>query len=251
MDVCPACGGPLRAWRRAAEHEPGCAAQPGCLQRCRDCGTAVTAGDAPPAEAHEAGAYRPGAPRGARLAAPLLAGLRPPRRLGCRWRDVGAVARARRLLDVGRGAGALRGGARGRPGWDARGIEPSRRSSAPSTSRPSALEDARVEPASLDAITLWHVLEHVDDPAGALARLHGWLGPGGVLLVGVPNLDIAAGPASAGRAGITSTCRATARTSPRAGSRRCWTARASRSSTSSTCCSSTTRSGSGSRRCHA
>jgi len=50
------------------------------------------------------------------------------------------------------------------------------------------LEDARVAPASLGAITLWHVLEHVEDPAAALERLRGWLAPGGVLLVGVPNL---------------------------------------------------------------
>ena len=33
------------------------------------------------------------------------------------------------------------------------------------------------------------MLEHVEDPAAALARVHGWLRPGGVLLVGVPNLD--------------------------------------------------------------
>ena len=37
-------------------------------------------------------------------------------------------------------------------------------------------------------MTLWHVLEHVDDPAAALARVASWLRPGGVLLVGVPNL---------------------------------------------------------------
>jgi SAM-dependent methyltransferase len=34
---------------------------------------------------------------------------------------------------------------------------------------------------------LWHVLEHLDDPRAALARLHGWLDPGGLLLVAVPN----------------------------------------------------------------
>jgi 2-polyprenyl-3-methyl-5-hydroxy-6-metoxy-1,4-benzoquinol methylase len=35
---------------------------------------------------------------------------------------------------------------------------------------------------------LWHVLEHLDDPAAALARVASWLAPGGVLLLGVPNL---------------------------------------------------------------
>jgi SAM-dependent methyltransferase len=47
---------------------------------------------------------------------------------------------------------------------------------------------ATVPPASLQAVTLWHVLEHLDDPAGALDRIATWLAPGGTLLVGVPNL---------------------------------------------------------------
>jgi SAM-dependent methyltransferase len=38
-------------------------------------------------------------------------------------------------------------------------------------------------------VTLWHVLEHLDDPEAALARVHGWLRPGGGLLLGVPDLD--------------------------------------------------------------
>jgi SAM-dependent methyltransferase len=52
-----------------------------------------------------------------------------------------------------------------------------------------ALEAAHIYDASLGAITLWHVLEHLDDPGGALARLRAWLRPGGILLLGVPNLD--------------------------------------------------------------
>ncbi|HEU4979501.1 MAG TPA: methyltransferase domain-containing protein, partial [Solirubrobacteraceae bacterium] len=51
----------------------------------------------------------------------------------------------------------------------------------------AGIEDAAVAPGSLDAVTLWHVLEHLDDPAAALARLAPWLCPGGVLLAGVPN----------------------------------------------------------------
>jgi SAM-dependent methyltransferase len=37
-------------------------------------------------------------------------------------------------------------------------------------------------------VTLWHVLEHLDDPAAAIARIAGWVRPGGTLLIGVPNL---------------------------------------------------------------
>ncbi len=37
-------------------------------------------------------------------------------------------------------------------------------------------------------VTLWHVLEHLDDPVAALATIGSWLRPQGGLLVGVPNL---------------------------------------------------------------
>ncbi len=90
------------------------------------------------------------------------------------------------MLDVGAGQGRFVAFARAHGHADARGIEPSSRSTAPHVDA-VALEDARFE--DLGAITLWHVLEHVEDPAAALERLRGWLRPGGVLLVGVPDLD--------------------------------------------------------------
>jgi SAM-dependent methyltransferase len=43
------------------------------------------------------------------------------------------------------------------------------------------------EDSGLDAVVLWHVLEHMDDPLATLERLGSWLRPGGTLLVGVPN----------------------------------------------------------------
>jgi SAM-dependent methyltransferase len=178
--TCPACGGPLHAWRRAPDHEPG-AQTTHLLLRCPACGTAVTAGDPPAfADAHEAGAYAPGAPRGSRAAAPILRAF-DHRRLGLLAGAQGP------LLDVGAGRGRFVAYAR-EHGWDARGIEPSGRSSAPHVEA-VALEDAAVAPGSVGAITLWHVLEHVEDPAAALSRLRDWLRPGGTLLVGVPNLD--------------------------------------------------------------
>jgi SAM-dependent methyltransferase len=176
--ACPACGGPLRPWRRAPDHEPASGATH-VLLRCGECGSAVTAGPPAPADAHEAGAYRPGRPRGAGLAAPLLQAF-DRRRLGLLGPPSGA------LLDVGAGRGRFVASARA-AGWDARGIEPSSREPVPGV-EPVALEDAGVAPGSLGAITLWHVLEHVEDPEAALRRLHGWLAPGGTLVVGVPNL---------------------------------------------------------------
>jgi SAM-dependent methyltransferase len=52
----------------------------------------------------------------------------------------------------------------------------------------AGIDEADVREASLEAVTIWHVLEHLDDPASALSRVRGWLRPGGALLVGVPNL---------------------------------------------------------------
>ena len=53
--------------------------------------------------------------------------------------------------------------------------------------RPGTLDDNEFAPGEFDLITMFHVLEHVPDPAAALARLAGWLRPGGHLYVEVPN----------------------------------------------------------------
>ena len=179
MPPCPACGGDLRAWRRVADHEPGSAATH-LLLRCSACGSAVTAGPAAPRDAHESGAYRPGPPRGAAAAAPLLHAF-DRRRLGLLGPPDG------KLVDVGAGRGRFVATARA-AGWDARGIEPSARTDAPHVER-VAVEDAEVAPGSLAAVSVWHVLEHLEDPRAALERVRGWLRPGGIVIVGVPNLD--------------------------------------------------------------
>jgi SAM-dependent methyltransferase len=81
-----------------------------------------------------------------------------------------------------------------RAGYDANGVEPTERGVLAARAlgvelRQARLEDADMEPGSVDAVTAWHVVEHLDDPAGAVGRMAGWLRPGGVLLIGVPNLD--------------------------------------------------------------
>jgi SAM-dependent methyltransferase len=187
-DRCPACDAPaLAPWRIVPGSDP---ALPGdyALVRCASCGTAVTLAPAPP-EAHEAGAYGGGAPRGSGLAAPLLAGF--DRRRLTFLAQAGAQPPGR-LLDIGAGRGRFVAQARA-AGWQADGIEPSLRGVAGARARgielaQAGIEDAAVAPASLDAASLWHVLEHLDDPGAALERIAGWLAPGGRLLVGVPNL---------------------------------------------------------------
>lgn len=49
--------------------------------------------------------------------------------------------------------------------------------------------EAPLAPASFDLVTIWHVLEHTDDPAAVLRRLREVLVPGGMLVVEVPNIE--------------------------------------------------------------
>jgi SAM-dependent methyltransferase len=185
---CPACGGgPLVAWRTVPGSDP---ALPGdyALARCPACGSAITLAPAP-SEAHEAGAYGGGTPRGAGLAAPLL------RAFDRRRLSFLARAGARppgRLLDIGAGRGRFVAQARA-AGWDADGIEPSQRGVQGARAQgidlqQAGIDDAVVADGRLDVATLWHVLEHLDDPGAALERIAAWLRPGGLLVVGVPNL---------------------------------------------------------------
>jgi SAM-dependent methyltransferase len=178
--VCPACGGPLRVWREVESAEPQLGPRSFRLARCERCGTALTLGPPVPA-AHSAGAYGGGRPRGARLAAPLL-GRFDRQRLGL------LPAAPLRLVDAGAGRGRFVAAARA-AGYEAIGVEPSLRGVDPGLGLIQAsLLDAPIAPGSVDAVTLWHVLEHLEDPAEALTALASWLGPGGTLVLGVPNL---------------------------------------------------------------
>ena len=49
------------------------------------------------------------------------------------------------------------------------------------------VEDVKLPDASCDNVTLFHVLEHVPDPAKLVGKCHQLLRPGGVLAIAVPN----------------------------------------------------------------
>jgi SAM-dependent methyltransferase len=52
------------------------------------------------------------------------------------------------------------------------------------------VEDATGIPeGGVDLITMFHVIEHVDNPATVVRRIHDWLSPGGVFALETPNLD--------------------------------------------------------------
>lgn len=157
------------------------------LARCSHCGSARTLGPAPD-RIHEQGAYGPQTPRLHGLAGPVL-GAFDRQRLAL----LGPLARPpARLLDAGAGRGRFVAAARA-AGYEAYGIEPSSRGALAAAAigvpvEQVSIEGATVQDGSLDCVTLWHVLEHLDDPGAALVRIAGWLRPGGALLIGVPNL---------------------------------------------------------------
>src|SRR4051794_17153224 len=184
---CPICGGrDLVFWRDVPAGEPS---DPRSypLRRCGACGGAVTGGDPPGPDAYEAGVYAPGPPRALPVVRTLQrATVGQPvsllRRAGLR--------RGSRVLDAGAGGGRLVQ-ALAEDGFLAEGIEPSGRSVALADAAGRPVRRQRIEDhqdGGLDAVVLWHVLEHLDEPAAVLDRVLGWLRPGGLLLVGVPNI---------------------------------------------------------------
>jgi SAM-dependent methyltransferase len=97
-----------------------------------------------------------------------------------------------RVLDVGCGRGLLLEQLR-RRGWEVQGTELSEQSAAYPRDVLGIpvyigdLADLHLPSEQYDAVVMWHVLEHVPDPAVVLAEVARLLRPGGVFLVAVPN----------------------------------------------------------------
>lgn len=177
--TCLACGGALAPWLEVPAGEPS---DPRIypLLRCGDCGSARTAGEPPPPDAYEAGQYSPARPR----AGPLVRAFqRLAMRQPVRWLRLRPGAR---VLDAGAGTGRLVRELRA-TGHEARGIDPSARSVALSNGLVERSSISDHSDSNLDAVVLWHVLEHLDDPGANLAHLRAWLANCGILLVAAPN----------------------------------------------------------------
>jgi SAM-dependent methyltransferase len=181
--VCPACGAAQLSVVALAE-------RPILLGRCGACGLrwlldAPTAAEL--AALYTSGFYEPAPARGGRLVGTY-------QRLddAIRLRELRGLSPGR-LLDVGCGKGRFLAAARD-AGWEVRGVE----------FAPASAEAARVAygidvavgdflevglKGGFDAITMWHVLEHMPDPFAAVTRAADLLRPGGSLVISVPNIE--------------------------------------------------------------
>jgi len=105
-----------------------------------------------------------------------------------------AAPRHRRLLDVGCSTGAFLTVARDK-GWNVQGLEVGVASSAHARERlgldvqRASLYDFAPKESGYDAVALLEVIEHLERPAEALARIRDMLASGGLLLVTTPNFD--------------------------------------------------------------
>lgn len=97
-----------------------------------------------------------------------------------------------RLLDYGCGTGHFLAAAKD-AGWEVEGLEPNARAREEASIRLGQPVDytslAAFEPGSFEAITLWHVLEHVHLLNETLAQLTALLTPDGVMIIAVPNVE--------------------------------------------------------------
>src|SRR5512138_2446237 len=96
-----------------------------------------------------------------------------------------------RLLDIGCGTGEFLNFCKQR-GYDCKGIEPNQGAREFASGKyglaiREKIEFSETEKSGFDCITLWHVLEHIHDPAETLAQLRAVLKPGGTLIIALPN----------------------------------------------------------------
>jgi SAM-dependent methyltransferase len=189
--TCGICSGPLRLRYRgdapelvAAAFAPSCHSVSGYadLYACERCGT-VQQPDLPSgAELHEL--YRDMRDDA------YLAEEAGRRRTAQRLLDaIERQAPRGRMLEVGCGHGLLLDEARAR-GWSVEGLELAAESREHARSlgldvRDQTLEE--VEGGGYQAVVLSDVLEHLDDPVGALGKIAGLLTPGGVTLIVTPD----------------------------------------------------------------
>jgi SAM-dependent methyltransferase len=124
------------------------------------------------------------------------AGESSPERWSDRRKTLSLYKQGGAILDLGCSSGSflstLDGGI-----WDLHGVEMSTESADRALARCGAkvfvgdILDAPFQPESFDAITCFHVFEHLYHPREVLAKVSKWLKPGGIFYALMPNIDSA------------------------------------------------------------
>lgn len=109
-------------------------------------------------------------------------------------RNAAVLRPGARVFDVGAGSGEVVYLLRA-IGCDGSGVEPNEayaRYAAQSLGAPVTCgfyQDAAIAPASLDVVTMFHTVEHLENPAEVMGKAAAWLKPGGALIVEIPNVE--------------------------------------------------------------
>lgn len=114
------------------------------------------------------------------------------KRADSRLRVIELLIEPGRLLDIGCSLGYFVEAAVAR-GWNASGVEISPDASAEARGfgldvRTGILQDAGFPDGSFDCVTMWDVLEHVPDPVAHMLEVRRVLAPGGLVVIGTPDL---------------------------------------------------------------
>lgn len=114
------------------------------------------------------------------------------KRADARLKAIELIKEPGALLDIGCSLGYFVEAANAR-GWRASGVEISPAASEEARGigldvRTGILEEAGYEDGSFDCVTMWDVLEHVPDPTAHMIEVRRVLAPGGLVVIGTPNL---------------------------------------------------------------
>jgi SAM-dependent methyltransferase len=191
--LCEYCGGKM-VFQFTAVPLDYCTEKRFGIFRCSSCKHGVTAnvteGDLK--TVYEGGAYDPREGRMHKILRPWMNTLEHSK-VGYLKRQ----ARGKVILEVGTGKGKFLLAAR-KAGFDVYGIEPSSRSYGFAKQALGdrvyhcTLEEMEQHKALVqqyDVIFLWHVLEHLHNPAAAIKLMMSYLKPDGVIIFGIPNSD--------------------------------------------------------------
>jgi SAM-dependent methyltransferase len=114
------------------------------------------------------------------------------RRLGTGATGLPPLSASWRAVELGCGGGSFLAELAD-AGLEVSGVEPSAAAAARARVRSGvpvaqqSIAEVDFDPASLDLVVAWMVLEHLHNPVETIERIHGWLRPGGVLALSVPD----------------------------------------------------------------